>query len=152
MTNMAVNANPARRRPAVKAPSPTIDPPPTPEPSDDGRVTATMTFHGRELRVVMPRPEQLVIWQRTLSRLGNTELDPTSGTELGRLIDRVIRIVETVLPERADHEWLEDQLLDGGMTLADAANIVTAALAALRVGDGTSDTEPPARPKARARR
>jgi hypothetical protein len=111
-----------------------------------------MTFAGRDLRVVMPRPEQLAIWQRTLSRLGGGDLSTMSGAEVGQLINRSIRIIETVLADEVDREWLEDQLLDGAMTLADAASIVTAALKALRVGDDTPDAGPPARPKARARR
>lgn len=155
MTHMANDATPARRA-TKRAPNQATppDPPPTPAVApavEPDRLTATITFAGRDLPVVMPRPEQLAIWQRTLSRLGNADLTAMTGAEVGQLINRSIRIVETVLADPADHEWLEDQLLDGGMSLADAANIVTAALAALGAG-GEPNGAVASRPKARPRR
>lgn len=167
---MANNATPAKRTPARKAApakkttpakkapakktTPTVvaelpEPPEVvaePEQSDH----ATILLRGRSMRVVMPRAEQLAIWARTGARLRSIDLATLDVTEVSKLINRTIRVVESVLPDPADHEWLEDQMLDAGMALPEAVSIVTLALDALNARTQAPTTGPP--PKARPRR
>lgn len=126
--------------------------PPTP---NGDRPTATIDLYDREhgsstpgdeslavrkMTVRMPGPEQLAVWQRTAKRMAGVDPDSVDGTTAMKLLDRGLRFIQSVLVHEADRDWLEDQLLDGNLTLEEAARIVTLAM------DAFADTKPAGKP------
>jgi hypothetical protein len=102
----------------------------------------TVTFGGRDLTVSMPTPEQLAVWQRTARRMTGVDPATMTGEEAMKLLDRGLKVIQSVLPNPDDRDWLEDELLDGNLTLEAAAGIVTAAVAAYRTNGGPPKTGP----------
>lgn len=95
-----------------------------------------VTFEGREMFVRMPRPEQLLVWQRTLKMLSDLEASQATwtGSEVMRALERCRKIVDSILVNKADIEWLDDQFLDGALdfrTLAPFINLVVDGFATL---------------------
>lgn len=90
--------------------------------------TETVTFRGRTMNVVQPAAEQLVVWQLTQKRLEN--LDPATATnqQAATLIGRALRVIQSVLADDADKDWVEDQILDKTLNLTGAMPIITTAL------------------------
>lgn len=90
--------------------------------------TETVTFRGRTMKAVQPEPEQLVVWQLTQKRLEN--LDPATATnqQVATLIGRALRVIQSVLADDADKDWIEDQILDKTLNLTGAMPIITTAL------------------------
>lgn len=109
----------------------------------------TLPFRGRNLSVSMPTPEQLAVWQRTAKRMTGVDPDALTGPEAMKLLDRGLKVIQSVLPEQDDRDWLEDELLDGALTLEQAAGIVTQAVAAFGNSNGKA---PKAGPVKKARR
>lgn len=71
-------------------------------------------FMGREIWVKMPRPEQVLVWQRTVQKLGNSGPDTSwTGPEVMKALERLRMIIDSILLNRADVEWLDDRFLDG---------------------------------------
>jgi len=95
-------------------------------------VTATVTFHGRELTVKTPQPEQLAVARRVALQLEKIKDQPdVDGEKALKLFDRAITVVTTVLVDPDDIEWLEDRIL-AGMELTEAAPLMSLAIGALR--------------------
>lgn len=137
----------------------------------NGKAADTITFLNRTMRVRMPTPEQIVIWQRTARKLqGDTATSEMNATPRDgetaeqaqqratdyatSALDRMLRVVTSVLVDPVDREWVEDQLLEGTLQLAPAdgrqgaADIVSMAVATLT---GRNEA-PTAGPQPRARR
>lgn len=104
----------------------------TATPTSDPPTTRKILFEGRELDVAMPGAEQLAVWQRTAKRMAGYDPNSGDGPEAMKLLDRGMRVIESVLPGQDDRDWLEDQLLDGNLTLEKAAAIVTQTVEAFR--------------------
>jgi len=82
-------------------------------------------FRGRKMWVRMPRPEQLLVWKRTLSQLQNVvDGDWTADTVMTAL-ERLRRIIDSVLVNKADVTWLDDQFLDGTLTFQQLTPMIT---------------------------
>lgn len=111
--------------------------------ADGDRPTATIEMYDREhsssspgderlairkMTVRMPGPEQLAVWQRTARRMAGVDPQALTSEEAMKLLDRGLRVIQSVLVDAADRDWLEDQLLDGNTTLEEAAKIVTLAM------------------------
>lgn len=112
-----------------------------------------VSFGGRDLTVSMPTPEQLAVWQRTAKRMTGVDTANLTGEEAMKLLDRGLRVIQSVLPDEADREWLEDELLDGNLTLEAAAGIVTKAVAAHNTnGKAAAPTAGPVKKARRATR
>jgi hypothetical protein len=96
------------------------------------RETRQITFQGRAVTVAMPTDGQLAVWKRTASRFASVDVGELTGEEVGKLLDRGVRVIQSVMASQADRDWLEDELLDGVLTLEAAAGIITEAIAAFR--------------------
>lgn len=89
-------------------------------------------FQGREMFVTMPGPSQLAVWRRILHRLQST---PENSWTADAVVDSLVklhRIVDTLLVEPADKNWLEDEILDGRLTFPQLAPIITEATEAFQ--------------------
>lgn len=83
-------------------------------------------FEGREIWTRMPSPEQLLVWDRTVKRLTGAPPDESwTGSQVMASLDRLRRIVDTILVNRADVDWLDDQFLDGALTFKSLAPFIT---------------------------
>lgn len=91
-----------------------------------------ITFRGREMHVTMPTPSQLAVWRRILQRLQNTEESSWTADAVVDSLAKLHRIVETILVEQADKNWLEDELLDGTLDFPGLAPIITQATEAFQ--------------------
>lgn len=163
MANMANTTSPAKRATkqaptkkttAAAAPTPPEDD--APEAVDEGAGAVperpTIEIRGRHIAVIRPRDEQLIIWNRTVNRL-RALTDDTPRAEVDLLTDRALRVIQSAIADQVDREWLEDQMLDAGMTLLEATTIIAKAqdLGALAPA-ATRAAAPTTGPKARPRR
>lgn len=152
----AGQATPPRRRAAITAvPDPTVIDGEVVTPSNNGKATKppTIEFRGRTMPVRFPTAEQLTVWNRTARRASEISGRDITNQEAATLLDRVLRIIQSVLDEQADRDWVEDQLLDGGLTLAGdggATDIISMTVELMR-GQAEADA-PTTGPAAKARR
>jgi hypothetical protein len=97
-------------------------------PAADEEVTipeVEITFQGRSIWTRMPTPEQLLVWDRTVRSLTEAPPDASwTGSQVMKSLDRLRRIVDTILVNRADVEWLDDEFLDGKLTFKDLAPMI----------------------------
>lgn len=83
-------------------------------------------FRGREIYARMPRPEQLLVWQRVVKSL--TEAPPGvgwTGQEVMGALERLRKIVDSILLNKADIQWIDDEFLEGTLTFQDLAPLIT---------------------------
>lgn len=97
-------------------------------PEADEEVTipeVEVQFEGRSIWTRMPSPEQLLVWDRTVRNLTEAPPDESwTGSQVMRSLDRLRRIVDTILVNRADVDWLDDQFLDGKLTFKSLAPFI----------------------------
>jgi hypothetical protein len=84
-----------------------------------------ITFKGREIWVHMPTPEQLLVWKRTLVRLQGAQVEGWNGEQVMRALERTRMIIDSVMVNDVDKEWLDDEMLAGTIGLMDTAQIIT---------------------------
>lgn len=84
-------------------------------------------FHGREIYVKMPRPEQLLVWQRTIGMLTKLQDSAASwtGSEVMAALERCRKIIDSILVNKADIVWLDDQFLEGEIEFKDLLPFIT---------------------------
>lgn len=83
-------------------------------------------FMGREIFCRMPSPEQLIVWQRTVRRLTEAPLDASwTGSEVMEALERLRKIIDSLMVNRADVNWLDDQFLEETVTFKDLAPFIT---------------------------
>jgi hypothetical protein len=106
----------------------------TTEPTTEAEIEAEgieipeleIPFHGRQIWVRMPSPEQLLVWDRVIKRL--TDAPPNTswtGSEIMAALDRLRRIIDSLMVNKADVVWLDDQFLDGVLTFKQLAPFIT---------------------------
>lgn len=83
-----------------------------------------ITFHDRLIWVRFPSPEQLLVWQRTLTQLQKSKDSGWNAENVMKALDRACRIIGSVIVHDTDKEWLDDQMLDGSIGLMEAAQII----------------------------
>lgn len=110
-----------------------------------------ITFRDREIVVRMPTPEQLLVWGRTVAMLDSPEVKDWNGEQVMRALERGRKIIDSVLSDRADREWLDDLMLEGSLSLADAAAIIQLTLDQF-TGDKSDAPAKKATPRKRAAR
>jgi hypothetical protein len=94
--------------------------------TEDPRVPELpVQFAGREIYVKLPSPEQLLVWQRTVKQLQGADVGSFTGAQALKALDRARRIIDTVLANDSDKEWLDDEFLDGSLGLRDAGALIT---------------------------
>lgn len=136
---------PPADRPAARAAAAmrgeATEPEPTPEPAapaadaprtTDDLATAEVPFAGRNLKVRMPTEEQLVMYRRVSREFAMLARDGRDKNmamdEALKYLDRAVRTVQTVLIDPDDKEWLEDQLMDGKVTLEQCTDLMRSAI------------------------
>lgn len=104
-----------------------------------------ITFKGRQIWVKMPTPEQLLVWKRTIRSLQDVQ-DATdwTGEQVMRALERTRLIIDSVLANNVDKEWLDDEMLAGTLGLMETAAIINqtvAAFADAAEGEGNRETK-----------
>lgn len=109
-------------------------------------------FQGRTLRIRLPQPEQILVWRRIMSRLESANLSDWNGKEIMDALERVRKILDSVLVNVEDIDWLDDEMLAGRVGLKGASEILLKATDAFsnRAGRRTAKKAAPARRKAPA--
>lgn len=80
----------------------------------------------RMMWVKRPTPEQLLVWQRTVTKLTNAPVTASwTGSEVMGALERLRKIVDSLLVNRADTDWIDDQFLDGTLTFETLTPLVT---------------------------
>jgi hypothetical protein len=88
---------------------------------------------GREIFVRMPSPEQLLVWDRTVKRLTNAPVDASwTGSEVMAALERLRKIVDTLLVNRIDADWMDDQFLDQTLDFQKLAPFIAEVVAAFQ--------------------
>jgi hypothetical protein len=116
---VAKKVTPAKRAPKAAAEKAPAGPP-------------TITFRGRVIAVKLPKSEQLAAWQRLIPRLESVERDNLTGEQALALLNRATKIVDSVIADEVDRDWLEDLRLDGEVELQETLPIVGDAIRALQ--------------------
>lgn len=84
-----------------------------------------ITFNGREIWVKMPTPEQLLVWKRTLGQLQAIQAsNDWNGEQVMRALERTRLIIDSVLVNQTDRDWLDDEMLAGNIGLMETAKII----------------------------
>lgn len=80
----------------------------------------------REIFTRMPTPEQLLVWQRTVDRLTQAPVNASwTGSEVMNALERLRKIVDSLMVNRADRDWLDDQFLEGTLDFKGLAPFIT---------------------------
>jgi hypothetical protein len=95
----------------------------TPPPAGSER---PIQFRGRELWVKMPAFEVILVWKRTLAKLESPEAQNWNGEQALQALERARRIIDSFVINRADRDWLDDEMLDpdNPLGLQEAASII----------------------------
>jgi hypothetical protein len=83
-----------------------------------------LEFQGRKMWVRMPSPEQLLVWKRTLVQLQGADVSGWNGEQVMKALERTRMIIDSLLVNKVDVEWLDDEMLAGRMGLMDTAGII----------------------------
>lgn len=83
-----------------------------------------ITFMGRTLWVRLPKPEQLLVWKRTLRQLQSADVEGWNAEQVMNALERTRRIIDSVLVNEVDVTWLDDQMLDGSVDLKGTSEII----------------------------
>lgn len=83
-----------------------------------------ITFEGRMLWVRLPKPEQLLVWKRTMRQLQDAEVRDWNAEQAMIALERVRKIIDSILVNKVDVTWLDDEMLEGNVDLKKAATIV----------------------------
>lgn len=122
----------------------------------DGMVEQTdITWRGRTIRVKLPTIEQMTMYRRLARRfqeLGEAAnapgAEPMDMEEATGHYDRAVKLITSILVNRVDLEWLEDEMLEGKVRLPDAAELMRLAISEL----GERNAPEPNREQRRAKR
>lgn len=105
----------------------------TEQAEESTSIELPIPFMGREIWVKMPRPEQILVWQRTVNRLTQApEGAQWSGPEVMVALERLRKIVDSILVNRTDIEWLDDQFLEGTIGFRELTPLITEAVSAFQ--------------------
>lgn len=81
-------------------------------------------FLGRTLWVRMPSPEQLLVWKRTVNQLRGADVSGWNGEQVMKALERTRKIIDSILANGVDVEWLDDEMLAGRIGLRETAQII----------------------------
>lgn len=137
---------------AATPPEAMANPDAAPDPMD---AVTPVPFKGRTIMVKLPTPEQLTMYRRLsrqfqdMARTGaaeHMELD-----EALRQLDRATRLVQSVMADADDREWLEDMLLEGNVKMEECSTLLREAFTALNKAHEEQATPNRAARRSRAR-
>lgn len=99
---------------------------PTAEGAEQTKLELPVTLMGREIYCRMPSPEQLLVWQRTVKRLTEAPINASwTGSEVMAALERLRKIIDSLMINRADVDWLDDQFLEETVTFQNLAPFIT---------------------------
>jgi hypothetical protein len=107
-----------------------------------------ISFRDRDITVCLPTAGQLMVWQRTIKQLQNQDTGAWDGEQALAAMERAGKILDTVVVDRTDRDWLDDLTLDGEIDLPERAEIIKLTVQAF----GTQEEQTPARKAAPAKR
>lgn len=87
-------------------------------------------FRGRQIWVKIPLPEQILVWKRTLTRLQDADAQDWNGETVLAALERLRMIIDSVILNRVDTDWMDDEMLAGRLKLTDLAEVVNLTVAA----------------------
>ena len=109
----------------------TDETPPATGQLETGIPEREVEFQGRMIWVKMPSPEQILVWKRILVRLQAPDQDDNwNGEQVMAALERLRKIIDSVVLNKADVEWLDDEMLDGKIGFREAAGLITTAMKA----------------------
>lgn len=94
------------------------------------RPTAEVEFLGRTIHVHMPTPEQLLVWQRTVEQLSRAQTAGWNAAQAMNALGRCRKIIDTVIVQQMDKDWLDDEMLEGRLDLMGILPLMTQAIEA----------------------
>jgi hypothetical protein len=98
---------------------------PTAEDADQTQLELPVMFMGREIYARMPSPEQLLVWQRTVKRLTEAPINASwTGSEVMSALERLRKIIDSLMVNRSDVDWLDDQFLEEAITFKELAPFI----------------------------
>jgi len=109
-------------------------------------------FRGRKIWVRMPKPEQILVWRRTLAQLQGADVDGWSGEKVLAALERARKIIDSVILHSTDKDWLDDLMLDGELDLKETASIVLLTVEAFAAEANRADRRAAAKPAKKATR
>jgi hypothetical protein len=92
-------------------------------------------FQGRTMWVRIPRPEALLVWKRTLKKLQDVETGDWGGDEVMAALERTRKIIDSLLVNEVDKDWLDDEMLDSRIGLIETAQIINLTVEAYAADD-----------------
>jgi hypothetical protein len=92
-------------------------------------------FQGRKMWVRIPRPEALLVWKRTLKKLQDVETSDWGGDEVMAALERTRKIIDSLLVNEVDKDWLDDEMLDSRIGLIETAQIINLTVEAYAADD-----------------
>lgn len=114
-----------------------------------------ITFKGRAIWVHMPSPEQLLVWKRTLVQLQSAQVSDWNGEQVMKALERTRLIIDSLLANDTDKEWLDDEMLAGRVGLMDTSGIINQTVekfAEAAENEGNRETRRAVKPKKAARK
>jgi hypothetical protein len=100
-----------------------------------------ITFKGRSMWVRLPSPGALLVWERTIKKLQTLPDGGWNGQEVILALERARRIVDSLLVNKADIEWLDDQMLTDDIGLEETADIIKMTIKAFAPAEGEGNRE-----------
>ena len=97
----------------------------------------TATYRGRTMRIAVPGGAQLMMWERLgrqFEELAQIPKDqPVDMPKFRKTLDRLQRIVLSMLPDETDKEWIEDSIIDGEIVDKDLLELLNTIGEAIKV-------------------
>jgi hypothetical protein len=110
------------------------------EAPQGGPETRVVQFMGREFNSVLPEPEQILVWKRTVDRL-KSHMGTWTGEQALNALDRIRKIIDSILSP-ADIDWIDDQMLQRDpetgrpkFTLEDANGLLLAVIREFQINN-----------------
>lgn len=90
----------------------------------------TITFKGRKIEVRSPGAAQAMMWSRVERQFRRLADRSEAGEDIAMpefrtALDRLARMVESMLASQEDKDWLEDEILDGSVVDKDLLDMFT---------------------------
>lgn len=104
-----------------------------------------ITFREREIWVRLPSPEQYLVWKRSLKMLENADSGSWNAHEALRALERGRKIIDSMILNKGDIEWIDEQWLDGEFGLAETAQIIKLTTDAFGQKKDSAESDVPAK-------
>jgi hypothetical protein len=96
-------------------------------------------FRGRKIWVTLPKPEQILVWQRTVKQLQDPDIKDWGAEQVLVALERSRKIIDSVILNKADKTWIDDEMLEGNFGIREAASIIQTAMEAFAADANRAD-------------